>query len=252
MTLENKFTEIYSKEKKRDFEKDRKTKNIEKLEKIKADYQSIFEKHQFLETELENLMEADLESFEHTCRVADYAEMTGFEFLNETSREYLIGGALAHDIGKSDQNISPLVTKKGRLTKEEFKIFQKHPQIAWDICQKNGADIIGDIVIRSHEHQKENPYPRSGNDRRASFRYSPSDRRKENEVADKLSRILAIVDIFDALISKRHYKEAIELERVIPILKNNFSREGDELIIDFIAEKYKNDSRENIKLQKVV
>src|SRR5690606_25377678 len=103
----------------------------------------------------------------------------------------LIKGALLHDVGKIGVS-DGILLKPGRLTDDEFKEMRRHVEY--------GYDIVGPVrwlsdacdVVR-HHHEK---YDGSGYDGKLS-----------NGQIPLAARIFAIADVFDALTSRRPYKE---------------------------------------------
>jgi len=166
-----------------------------------------------------DLLEANLEMMEalgcaiakrdgdtdaHNYRVTIYsvrlAEMVG---LSVKSMQGLIKGAFLHDIGKIGIRDEVLL-KPGKLTEDEYEIMKTHVH--------HGLDIVGRarwlkdalaIVGSHHEKFGGDGYPS----------------RMPGDMIPKAARIFAIADVFDALSSKRPYKDALPLERVLEILK---------------------------------
>ena len=166
-----------------------------------------------------DLLEANLEMMEalgcaiakrdgdtdaHNYRVTIYsvrlAEKVG---LSVKSMQGLIKGAFLHDIGKIGIRDEVLL-KPGKLTAEEYEVMKTHVD--------HGLDIVGRarwlkdalaIVGSHHEKFGGDGYPS----------------RMPGDVIPKAARIFAIADVFDALSSKRPYKEAMPLERVVEILE---------------------------------
>lgn len=130
----------------------------------------------------------------HCDRVRDLAILMGKKLnLSEKDMKDLRYGSILHDIGKIgiDERV---LNKPGRLTDEEFAIIKQHPKIGFDILKeipilKNANDIIK----YHHESYDGKGYPEG---------------LKGNEIP-YLARIVTIVDAFDAMTSKRPYREFI-------------------------------------------
>ena len=159
----------------------------------------------------------DNETNDHNYRVTIYAvrfaEAIG---LNKKDIQGLIKGAFLHDIGKMGISDS-ILFKPGKLTDEEFKIMKIHV--------KHGVDIIKDyawlkdaVDVVRHHHEK---YMGNG--------YSTG--LKENDIP-MTARIFAIVDVFDALTSKRPYKEPLSLDRSIQILNEGKGTHFDPFLLE--------------------
>ena len=100
-----------------------------------------------------------------------------------------------HDIGKI--NISRgILTKKGTLTAQEWKIIKKHPETGFKIARstKEFAHIAEDILAH-HEHWDGTGYPRG----------------LKGEEIPFLARVLAIIDAHDVMVNGRPYKEKLQL-----------------------------------------
>ncbi|MFT9497722.1 HD-GYP domain-containing protein, partial [Anaerosolibacter sp.] len=128
----------------------------------------------------------------HSINVALLATITGkwLGFSLEELKELATAGFL-HDIGKAMIPIE-ILNKPGMLTNEEFQIIKKHAIYGYN-CLKNTPNIsknILDGISQHHERMDGSGYP---------FKL------KAYEI-HKYARIIAIVDTFDAIISKRPYK----------------------------------------------
>ena len=135
----------------------------------------------------------------HSRRVAQYAALiaknlgwTDQEIENIKSCAYL------HDIGKigiPDQ----ILNKPGQLTDEEFNLIKQHPIIGQDILK----DItiiphLGEVTRSHHEHYDGTGYP---------------DGLKGNEIPIQ-ARIITLADSYDAMNSKRIYRNALSIEQI--------------------------------------
>jgi HD-GYP domain-containing protein (c-di-GMP phosphodiesterase class II) len=128
----------------------------------------------------------------------------------------LIKGAFLHDVGKIgiEDNI---LLKPGKLDENEFKIMQKHVDYGEEIVErsewlKDALEVVG------YHHEKINGkgYPR----------------KLSGEEIPITARIFAIVDVFDALTSKRPYKEPFSFDDSILILEEGRGTHFDPLLID--------------------
>lgn len=116
-----------------------------------------------------------------------------------------------HDVGKI--KISDVILNKpGRLTKEEFEVIKNHAVLGGEII----VDILGkdadpylvqmakDIAVYHHEKWDGSGYPYG----------------KKGKEIPLVARIMAVADVFDALVSKRVYKEAMTLEEDFAEIEN--------------------------------
>jgi HD-GYP domain-containing protein (c-di-GMP phosphodiesterase class II) len=140
---------------------------------------------------------------EHTRRVALRAVQVGEE-LGFTGRRLraLATGALVHDIGKLSVP-DAILQKPGPLTDEEFAIVKRHPE--WG--DKMLADLgfgadVRQLVRDHHERLDGSGYPHGYDGALISFD----------------ARILAVCDVYDALISRRVYRDPWTHERAVALL----------------------------------
>lgn len=132
-----------------------------------------------------------------------------------------------HDIGKVGVP-DHILLKKGRLTDEEFKIIKKHPLIGSRILfevyknyPNNQFLQMGYEIVRFHHERYDGKgYP---------------DGLMSNQIPLS-ARIMAIVDVFDALRSKRIYKESFAHDQCIEIIRQERGRHFDPYITDIFLE----------------
>ena len=156
----------------------------------------------------------------HSERVSAYAVLLGQKLdLSDENIEKLKIGGLFHDIGKIGIPDSILL-KESKLTDEEYSKIKEHPVIGFNIL-KNAEMFknILDIIKYHHERFDGNGYPErlSGND------------------IPYLARITSVVDSFDAMTSKRSYRDSLPMNVVkSEILKNLGSQFDPEIGIAFL------------------
>lgn len=173
----------------------------------------------------------------HSDRVSEFSVLIGKHLgLQEEQIHTLKIGGLFHDIGKIGVPDSILL-KESRLTDDEYSQIKNHPTIGSHILST--ATIFQDIIpIVKHHHER---YDGKGYPSKLS-----------GEDIPYLARIVAIADTFDAMTSKRPYRDALPIEKVkeefikgmgtqfdpsladlfLKLLENNFSE------IQEIMEKY--------------
>ena len=136
----------------------------------------------------------------HSERVAKLAIKIG-RVLGLSSKELdaLHRGALLHDIGKIGVPTA-ILDKPGKLTDEETRVIRTHPRAGARILEPiTGYAEVVPIVLQHHERYDGLGYPDG----------------VAGEAISLGGRILAVADVFDALISDRPYRAAWERERVI-------------------------------------
>ncbi len=139
----------------------------------------------------------------HSERVARMAVMLGREMgLESRDLDILHRGSLLHDLGKIGI-ASEILDKPGRLTEAEMEIVRGHVAIGARILEPIAqlSDLLP-LVLQHHEWFDGKGYPN----------------RLAGEQIEPLARILAVVDIYDALRSPRPYREALDHEPVMNMI----------------------------------
>lgn len=135
----------------------------------------------------------------HSDRVSSYSVLIGkYLGLSDTDLKTLEIGGLFHDIGKIGIPDSILL-KEAKLTDDEYSEIKNHPSIgAHILCN---AAIFQDIIpIVKHHHERYDGHGYPG--------------RLAGENIPYLARIAAVADTFDAMTSKRTYRNALPIEVV--------------------------------------
>jgi putative nucleotidyltransferase with HDIG domain len=149
-----------------------------------------------------------------TCKLAKRLGITGEEL------EHIKRGALLHDIGKlaiPDE----ILLKKGGLTLTERKFMELHPDFAKDLLDKiEYLHPAIDIPYCHHEKWDGSGYPRNLRGEEIPF----------------AARIFAIVDVWDALTSRRRYREPLPPEKVREIIRSDSGKHFDPLVVDAFLE----------------
>ena len=144
----------------------------------------------------------------------------------EVDEEYIariINAAPLHDVGKimiSDT----ILNKPGRFTPEEFEIMKKHSRFGSDIVENilgENADehlvqISSDVAHFHHEKWDGSGYPEG----------------LSGEKIPLCARIMAVADVFDALVSRRVYKKEIPVEQALALLKEESGSHFDPQIVE--------------------
>lgn len=173
----------------------------------------------FLETLATTIDARDPMTAGHSKRIAKYAdEIAKVVKLSDTEREVLRTAALLHDYGKIAIR-EAVLTKKGRLTPEEFEHIQRHPDFTRRILEKiNFSGKLKDvpkIAGAHHEKLDGSGYPQG---------------LKDKEIP-KLSKILAVCDVFDALTSQRPYRDRMNFFKVLTIINKGAGVDFDDFYV---------------------
>jgi putative two-component system response regulator len=175
---------------------------LEEQNKLLLTYSNSLEKATVqLMTSLQNAMEEkDYYTAGHTIRVTEYALMLGMAMgLSESDILVLRRAAQFHDIGKLVIDLS-CIQKPGKLTEEEWVLIRKHPSIGANIIQPLGFMEREQFIIRHHHERLDGKgYPDGLN----------------GDQLDDLTKILIVVDSYDAMTSKRNYRKNMTLEEAV-------------------------------------
>ncbi len=130
----------------------------------------------------------------HQARVAELASAIGRELgLDEHRIEGLAYAAAIHDMGKVGVPID-LLSRPGRLSDEELALIRRHATIGWEITSRlDWPWPIADIIHQHHERMDGSGYPLG---------------LRGGEILLE-SRIVAVADVYDAVSSRRPYREAL-------------------------------------------
>lgn len=127
-----------------------------------------------------------------------------------------------HDVGKLAIN-DKILNKPGKLNYEEFEEMKNHCVFGYEILKYSQRELLKSAAIIAYEHHEN--YDGSG--------YPQGLRGDEIHLS---SRIVALVDVFDALATKRVYKEEWPLDEIIEFIQSQRGIKFDPHIIDiFIA-----------------
>jgi len=153
----------------------------------------------------------------HQRRTADLAVAIAEEMkLDPVRIDGIRFGSMIHDIG----NIyvpSEILNRPGKLTPSELNIVRSHAQVGYDIVK----DIdfpwpVAQMILTHHERLDGSGYPAG---------------LKDGEIPLE-ARIIAVVDVIEAMLSHRPYRPALGLEAALQELKNNRSIKYDERVVD--------------------
>jgi putative nucleotidyltransferase with HDIG domain len=154
---------------------------------------------------------------EHTRGVALRAVQVGEELglAPVRLRELAVGGLL-HDVGKLGVP-NEILQKPDALTDEEFDVIKRHPELGSELVRELGFSAkVSRLVLDHHERLDGTGYPRGLG--------APD--------LDIETRILAVCDVFDALLSKRVYRDAWRLEDALELISREAGTKFDAACVD--------------------
>lgn len=158
----------------------------------------------------------DSDTGDHNFRVTLYAIRLGEAIkLPPTKMRHLILGAFLHDVGKIGISDNILL-KPGKLTDEEFAIMRTHVALGVDIInQSPWLDGAREVIEYHHEKFDGKGYLQG----------------IHGENIPLNARIFAIVDVFDALTSRRPYKEPMPFAQAMAILSKDAGSHFDPALV---------------------
>jgi HD-GYP domain-containing protein (c-di-GMP phosphodiesterase class II) len=163
----------------------------------------------------------DLNTGVHSTRLAEWAVRIGRDLgLDDECLRDLEVAAIVHDIGKIGTP-DAILKKPAKLTAEERAIIQKHPEYGWAVLKAvPGFERVSLFVLHHHEAFDGTGYP-------AGLR------------GDEIpigSRIVSVMDSFDAMISSRPYRTGLPLDEAIRRLQAGSGTQFDPVVTQrFIA-----------------
>lgn len=122
-------------------------------------------------------------------------------------------GALFHDVGKT--KIEPgILRKRGPLTDEEWVQMRRHPEIGLELlgAETPFSDDSKAIILEHHERPDGTGYPKG----------------KKADDIHPFAKVASIVDVFDALTTRRSYKDAIRSFSALKVMKQGIGTQFDE------------------------
>ncbi|HEC15832.1 MAG TPA: HD domain-containing protein [Sedimenticola sp.] len=163
------------------------------------------------------------ETKNHTRRVTEYSRLLASRLgLPERDVELIASAAPLHDIGKLGIP-DEILLKPGKLSEKEFEAMQNHTAIGYSMLAHSERDILKAAAVIAHQHHEKwdgTGYPWG----------------LQGEDIHIYGRIVGLVDVFDALLSRRHYKAAWPLDEVVAWIKKESGRHFDPALVDVLLE----------------
>ena len=185
------------------------SKQIERLIQTLANKnRELYEDQENLILALSQIIEEKSENTgQHVRRVAAYTELLCKSLGYSNEESWKIGlASMMHDVGKI-MIPEEILEKPGKLTKEEFDIVKKHTQYGRRMLEKSPGELFHiSTMIADQHHEKWDGTGYAG---------------LSGEDISPFARCAALADVFDALVSKRCYKEAFSFDKAFEIIKND-------------------------------
>ena len=162
------------------------------------------------------LQECDSDTEHHVRRTqimgAELGKRIGLTDVQQSNLSLL---CLLHDIGKIGIPLE-ILNKPGKLSEEEWKILQSHTVKGYDIANSNNElRLIADEILHHHERWDGKGYPNG----------------LSRESIPLLSRVIAVVDAYDAMTNNRSYRRAMSAASAMEELKRCAGSQFDPFIV---------------------
>ena len=163
------------------------------------------------------------ETGQHVRRVAEYCRLIALGVgLPEREAEVIEIASPLHDFGKIGIPDS-ILHNPGKLDDDEWQIMKTHASLGHDLLKNSDREILKAAAIiagQHHEHWNGNGYPDG----------------LSGEDIHLYARIGAIADVFDALGTKRCYKDAWPMDKIVDYLQEQSGKQFDPKLIDWVLE----------------
>ena len=159
----------------------------------------------------------DLNTGVHSTRLAEWALHVATELgLDDTAFSDIEVAALLHDIGKIGIP-DAILNKPAKLTDEEYSLMKKHPEYGWAVLRHvPGMERASLMILHHHESFDGRGYPAG---------------LKGDEIPIG-SRIVSVIDAFDAMVSNRPYRNGLPVEEAIQRLVQGRGSQFDPGVVD--------------------
>ncbi len=165
----------------------------------------------------------DEDTGSHIRRISMYCEVLGrYLGLEESELRVLVHSAPLHDLGKIGIP-DAILLKPGKLTEDEFEIMKTHTTLGAEILAGSDDPYLqtGSIIALSHHERWDGRgYPKG----------------LAAEDIPLHGRIVAVADVFDALVSKRPYKDPMPFAKAVSIVRDGSGSQFDAGIVDAFSE----------------
>ncbi len=159
----------------------------------------------------------DMKTGHHATRLAEWAVRVAEELeLPEEELRDVEHAAMLHDIGKVGIP-DAILLKPGPLTAEERVEVERHPEYGWAILRSiPSLERVALVVLHHHERVDGHGYPAG----------------LKGDQIPLGSRIVSVVDAFDAMLSDRSYRRGLEIPEVVRRLRASSGTQFDSRIVD--------------------
>ncbi len=191
---------------------------IEKTATIGKQIVGLVNENQVLPADLFDIVRHDHHTFVHVTNVAGYVTLLAKELgiSDRQELEQIAVGGLLHDLGKR-YIPTEILNKTSKLTDREWELIRQHPQTGYEeLCQRESvlhAQLM--MTYQHHEHIDGNGYPVGITE----------------EEMHPWAKMLAVVDVFDALTGNRPYRKPASCEETLEFLNSKVGTQFDEEMV---------------------
>ncbi len=162
---------------------------------------------------------------QHVRRVAEYSKVLAEELgYDDNMTEYIRLASTMHDIGKL-LIPSAILDKPGKLTDEEYTEMKKHTTYGGQMLENVEGEIMGlakTVALEHHERPDGRGYPEG----------------KDSGEISREGKIVAVADVYDALTSRRSYKEAWDQKEAYNEIVKGSGTQFDETVVEAFKKRY--------------
>ncbi len=163
----------------------------------------------------------------------------------DKTRDILRMAAMLHDVGKVATS-DLILRKPARLNEDEREVMKQHTIQGARLFQNRQSDFdeaAGIVALNHHERWDGNGYPgyidfRTGEPIKGFILANGMARGKKGTEIPLFGRIVALADVFDALSSKRSYKEAWDENNILSQIENNAGAHFDPELVEIFFNRY--------------
>lgn len=166
----------------------------------------------------------------HLLRVAKLARsFCRLYYQSEAIANVAFMCGLTHDIGKLEVDQS-ILNKKGKLEDHEFEAIKKHSTYSYELLKQAGLNEYSAVALNHHERYDGKGYPNG----------------VKGDELPTMAKIVSICDVFDAMTSKRIYRDdRISTSETLDYIKNNMGKAFDPFLAEYFVENIENILFEN-------
>ncbi|WP_069997697.1 HD-GYP domain-containing protein [Cellulosilyticum sp. I15G10I2] len=196
--------------------------DIESFKSIKEDILSTFKDNFKIVGCINSFKFADKYTYTHSINVALLSMLIGkWMKYGDNMIESLLLAGLLHDIGKMKIDAA-ILNKPEKLSESEFEEIKKHPRYAYELLQYR-HDISIDVkvgILMHHERIDGSGYPYA----------------VYNENINDIAKILAVADVYDAMMSERPYKKKHSPFDVMQLMQEGaFGKLDTKILLTFLT-----------------